>query len=192
MRLIRSRLGLLAGSVAMAVGCASLAGCGGTPAGASTPQLGAAAKGKDCIHLHFFENTTAYYRGNSATGVGAVGSYHDRLWASSAFAKQIGAGMGTFAVTSQDSVSGDLIEYSTEQDQFAGGSFVISDYFDRTLMLAGHWVGGTDGAGMYVKGTSGRYLGMTGKVVWRILSLTKTGVPTELKYVLCGKRRASG
>jgi Allene oxide cyclase barrel like domain len=187
----RSGLGLAALPMAICLGVAMLAGCSSstsTSAAKDSSVGNIATAGKaGCITLHFYENTSKYYVGNNATGVGAVGSYHDVLWADKKLTKRIGAGMGTFAVVSTDPSTQDLVEYSTEQDVFPDGSFVVSDYFDRTKMLGGQWVGGTNGTGMYVTGTVGRYLGMTGKALWRILSLGTPGVPTELKYTLCGK-----
>jgi hypothetical protein len=184
MRLRESKRGSLAFSAAVLAGCAVFIGV--TPAVASTPQA-ASNREKKCIQIHLFENTAAFYRANAETGVGAIGNYLDRLYDSGSFSNQIGTGVGTYDVVFQRPSDGHLFEFSTENDVLPDGSFVISDYFDRTAMLANEWVGGLNGAGMSVKGTGGLYRGMTGTVKWRVLSFTQPGIPTELEYVLCGR-----
>jgi Allene oxide cyclase barrel like domain len=196
------RLGKLGPGLAALLACAALAGCGTSNAAPAKPAASTSAsdvmssvshtESSGCISIDLYENTSAYYVGNSSTSLGAIGSYHDVLWSSASLTTKVGTGMGTYVITNRDSASNDLIEYSTEQDQFPDGSFVISDYFDRTKMQAGQWIGGLNGQGMQVTGTSGRYLGMSGKVVWHVISLSAPGAPSELKYQLCGRHRTSG
>jgi hypothetical protein len=183
MRVTEPRRGRLVLLSLLLAGCGLLVGI--TPATASGVPTADDYSDKGCIQLHIFENTKQFYLGNTLTGVGAAGNYLDRLYSSGDFSTQIGNGVGTYDLVYQRTSDGHMIEYSTEHDQFAEGSFVISDYFDRTAMFAMEWVGGENGQGMKVRGVSGKYLGMTGTVKWRVLSFTQPGIPTELIYVLC-------
>jgi hypothetical protein len=175
-RLRESKRGSLAISAAVLASCVAFVGV--TPAAASTPQASKAGDDKKCVELTFIEKIAAFYPGSAQTGVDAFGNFFDKLYDPTG-TTQMGTGVGTYEILYQRPSDGHIFEYSTEQDQFPGGTVVITGYFDRTAMFAFQWIALT------VKGTSGQYLGYSGTVKSKILSLTEPGAPAQDVFNLC-------
>jgi len=168
---------MLAISAGLLVGGTVLIGV--VPAVASTPQVTKVKADKSCIEHTYIEKLGTYYPGvTTANEIGTYGTYHDPILDSSG-TTQLGTGVGTLDVLYKRPSDGHIIEYTTEQYQFADGTVVVSDYFDRTNLLAFKWVSES------AKGTSGAYLGMSGKVTSRVISFTAPGYPALDKFILC-------
>jgi Allene oxide cyclase barrel like domain len=165
----------MATSVAALVGCAALIGIVSAPA--STAQT-AKATGNSCINLTYIEKLGTYYPGyTSPTGIGTYGTYLDQIFTADG-KTQVASGVGTLDLLYKRQ-DGHIIEYTTEQYQFTDGTIVISDFYDRTNFIAKKWVA------EYAKGTSGRYLGLTGEVKSVLLDFTPPSYPAIDKFVLC-------
>jgi hypothetical protein len=185
MRLSKSRWKLLVTCAAVPLAAAALL-AGVIPASASAQpsakaQSAKALRAEGCIELNLIDRIVNYYTNmnvSPASGhVGFKSAFFNQLYDSTGTVV-VGSSVGTLDITHQLS-NGDLSEYIAYQLQFPDGTLVTTGAYDRTDVIAEQWQSGP------IKGTSGRYFGMSGTYDWRIISTTAPGIPVQEKIVLC-------
>jgi hypothetical protein len=182
MRLSKSRWKLLAAVTAPLAAAVLLTGV--LPASASAPQAAArgmkASEASRCIQLNLIELTETIYSNvapSSDVPVGTMAIYFDNLYDSSG-TTLLGHSDGHIDIMYRN-FAGHDIESVAETMQFPDGTLLFTGTLDRTVLLAQEPVTSA------VQGTSGRYLGMHGSIVWRIVSLAPPNYPVSEQITMC-------
>jgi hypothetical protein len=86
---------------------------------------------------------------------------------------------GVLDIIAVDASTKTVTGYLTELLQFSDGGIRYSGAYNRTAAIAQQWITSD------VIGISGVYAGMSGKVHWRITSVTDPAIPVEEHVFMC-------
>ncbi|MDN3358537.1 hypothetical protein [Actinomadura sp. DC4] len=174
------RLGKGRRTSTIAVALATI-GAGGALAVTPSAQ---AQEHRRCVRLHLIEHTTSWYGneqvppGQAPPGFMAI--YFGDMYDADSNAL-LGHSAGTNDLMYTRASDGATIQNVDEQIHLSDGSIAGSGSMSRQDVIAQKWVSEP------VKGTSGRYAGLSGTWTWRLISITDPQVPVDEKFVLCGR-----
>jgi hypothetical protein len=139
---------------------------------------------RHCIRLHTTENTPRWYTSEDVppggAGPGFIALYFGELYDAKTHAVVGHSGGSNHLLYTRPS-DGAVIQYVDEQFDLGDGSFIASGSMSRQDVISLKWVSEP------LRGTSGKYLGMTGTWKWRLMSTTDPNLPTDEIFTLCGK-----
>jgi hypothetical protein len=178
------RLAVLAAAVA-AAGSAAIA----APVAAGRHHASAADAAKPkaksgCAHKHLVEHTVKFTT-NQPVGKGIpvnpgyMSAYLDELYDFTSN-QHVATAAGDLDLL-YARPDGHVVQYIAEQMHFPDGTLVGTGTQDRASVIAQNWVT------MAIRGTAGKYNGMSGTWRWRVISKTDPTYPVEDQITLCRK-----
>ncbi|MFL6072389.1 MAG: allene oxide cyclase barrel-like domain-containing protein [Mycobacteriales bacterium] len=181
------RLAVLAAAVAAAAVAAAATAAFAVPAATGGHHASAAdaARAKaGCARKHLVEHTVKFMTNQPVgTGIpvnpGYMSAYLDELYDFTGN-QHVATAAGDLDLL-YARPDGHVVQYIAEQMHFSDGTLVGTGTQDRTSVIAQDWVS------MAIRGTSGRYAGMSGTWRWRVISKTDPTYPVEDEITLCRK-----
>jgi len=176
------RRSLPVGAAALALAGAALVAAPSSASSAPTAEHHA----KRCVTLDLTDKITRWYPSEAVTSPVDVPVGFMTIWFGQAQSNDdpsvVSLGVnGVLDIIAVDASTGTVTGYLTELFQFPDGGIRYSGAYNRTAAVAQQWI--TSDA----TGISGAYAGMSGKVHWRIISVTDPAIPVEEHVFMCSR-----